>query len=104
MTTPEPGSAEWLALVEEPIVDPERPIVDPHHHLWEFPRSTYLLDELWKDTGSGHNVVKTVFVDGGPTAKRFRPRSMGRANRIRKRTSHLTIVVGTTNQPAASGA
>ena len=39
-------------------------------------------------------VVKTAFVDGGPIMKRFRPRSMGRANRIRKRTSHLTIVVG----------
>ncbi len=39
-------------------------------------------------------VVSRAFVDGGPTMKRFRPRSMGRANRIRKRTSHLTIVVG----------
>ena len=39
-------------------------------------------------------VVKRAFVDGGPVMKRFRPRSMGRANRIRKRTSHLTIVLG----------
>ena len=40
-------------------------------------------------------VVTRAWVDGGPVMKRFRPRSMGRANRIRKRTSHLTIVVGT---------
>ena len=38
--------------------------------------------------------VKRAFVDGGPVMKRFRPRPMGRANRIRKRTSHLTIVLG----------
>ena len=38
--------------------------------------------------------VKTAFVDGGPMMKRFRPRPMGRANRIRKRTSHITIVLG----------
>jgi large subunit ribosomal protein L22 len=44
-------------------------------------------------------VVKKAFVDGGPTMKRFRPRSMGRANRIRTRTSHLTIVVGTQKRP-----
>ena len=37
--------------------------------------------------------VSTVFVDEGPTLKRFRPMSMGRAGKIRKRTSHLTIVL-----------
>jgi len=37
--------------------------------------------------------VKNAFVDGGPTVKRFRPMSMGRAGKIRKRTSHITIVV-----------
>jgi large subunit ribosomal protein L22 len=38
-------------------------------------------------------VVTTAFVDEGPTLKRFRPRAMGRASQINKRTSHITIVV-----------
>jgi large subunit ribosomal protein L22 len=38
-------------------------------------------------------VVATVFADGGPTAKRIRPRAQGRAFRIRKRTSHITVIV-----------
>lgn len=38
-------------------------------------------------------VVKTVFVDEGPTLKRFRPRAQGRASQINKRTSHITVVV-----------
>jgi large subunit ribosomal protein L22 len=38
-------------------------------------------------------VVTEAFVDEGPTLKRFRPRAQGRAYRIRKRTSHITIVV-----------
>lgn len=37
--------------------------------------------------------LKNVFVDEGPTAKRWRPRAMGRATRIRKRTSHVTIIL-----------
>jgi large subunit ribosomal protein L22 len=37
--------------------------------------------------------VKTVFVDGGPMLKRIRPRAMGRASRILKRTSHITVVL-----------
>ncbi|KKB34872.1 50S ribosomal protein L22 [Bacillus thermotolerans] len=38
-------------------------------------------------------VVSKVFVDEGPTLKRFRPRAMGRASAINKRTSHITVVV-----------
>jgi large subunit ribosomal protein L22 len=38
-------------------------------------------------------VVSKVFVDEGPTLKRFRPRAMGRASRINKRTSHVTVVL-----------
>lgn len=66
MTIPTPGSQEWLDQVREPIIDADRPIIDPHHHLWR--RSdigNYLLDELWADTESGHRIEKTVFVECG---------------------------------------
>ncbi len=53
----------WLALVTEDPLDPERPIIDPHHHLWDDARNPYLLDELLADTASGHRVVATVFVE-----------------------------------------
>jgi L-fuconolactonase len=64
MPDPMAPNAAWLARVSEEIVDPERLIVDPHHHLWRGGfTSPYLLDELWGDTGSGHRIVKTVFVE-----------------------------------------
>jgi len=54
----------WLAShASEDIIDPTLPIVDPHHHLWNRGGHRYLLEELLADTGSGHNVVATVFVD-----------------------------------------
>jgi large subunit ribosomal protein L22 len=37
--------------------------------------------------------VKKIMIDGGPMLKRFSPRAMGRATRILKRTSHITVVV-----------
>ncbi|MFB9732123.1 MULTISPECIES: 50S ribosomal protein L22 [Ornithinimicrobium] len=38
-------------------------------------------------------VVSSAYVDEGPTMKRFRPRAQGRASRINKRTSHITVIV-----------
>ncbi|MYA18048.1 MAG: amidohydrolase family protein [Gammaproteobacteria bacterium] len=62
---PEPRTPEWYAAVQEVIVDPERPIIDPHHHLWETTSmwGAYVLEDLWQDTESGHNIEKTVFID-----------------------------------------
>lgn len=65
----------WLSQVQEAVIDADRPICDPHHHLWDNDKNPYLLPELLSDTGAGHNVVSTVFVEctsmyraGGPQA------------------------------------
>jgi predicted TIM-barrel fold metal-dependent hydrolase len=58
--------AEWLDLVHEDIIEPDLPIVDPHHHLWhDRPSGRYLMEELLADLTSGHNVVATVFMQCG---------------------------------------
>lgn len=55
---------DWLLSVQEDIIEPERPIIDPHHHLWRRRRGQdYLLEDLWEDTGAGHNIRKTVFIE-----------------------------------------
>ena len=56
---------DWLARVREDILEPALPIVDPHHHLWDNPGERYLLDDLLRDTGSGHDVRATIFVQCG---------------------------------------
>ena len=55
----------WLDQVQEEILEPDLPICDPHHHLWDHPQNRYLLDELLVDIGSGHHVVSTVFMECG---------------------------------------
>jgi L-fuconolactonase len=57
-----PTRQSWLDRRREPILDPDLPIVDPHHHLWDRGGWRYLLDELLADTNSGHNIVATVFI------------------------------------------
>jgi len=51
----------WLAQHREEIIEPELPIVDPHHHMWSHPGSVYLFPELMADLSSGHNIRATVF-------------------------------------------
>ena len=59
---------DWLNQVKEEIIDPQLPIIDPHHHLWNgddqlagsFP---YLIEHLNEDTFSGHNIVGTIFME-----------------------------------------
>src|SRR3954464_3174820 len=69
---------DWLAQYTEEIIDPARPIVDPHHHLWDRGGLRYMIEEMAADIASGHSVIATVYVDcrsmyraHGPEA--FRP-------------------------------
>ena len=69
---------KWLALHTEEVIDPARPIIDPHHHLWDRGGVRYLMEEMTDDVTSGHNIVATVYVEArsmyrayGPEA--FRP-------------------------------
>ena len=59
--------ADWLNLTQETALEPELPICDPHHHLWDVPQNRaqrYLLDELLADINdSGHNIRSTVFME-----------------------------------------
>ena len=53
----------WLERVEEPILEPDLPIVDAHHHLWIRGDAPYLLREFAADLQRGHRVVATVFAE-----------------------------------------
>ena len=54
----------WLARRQpEEVLEPDLPIVDPHHHLWDMPGRRYLLPELLADVASGHKIVKTMFME-----------------------------------------
>jgi L-fuconolactonase len=82
----------WLSLTKEEAIEPELPICDPHHHLWDYPDKLtegdvpvfareprhYLLNDLLDDIDGGHNILKTVFLEcnamyrrGGPAELRW---------------------------------
>ena len=60
-----PHRPQWLALHDEPVLQPGLPIVDAHHHLWDLPAERYLLEELDEDLRDGHHIVATVHVQCG---------------------------------------
>src|SRR5882757_10167161 len=59
-----PVRQEWLDRWREEIIEPDLPIVDPHHHLVDRPETgRYLLPQLLADIGTGHNVTATVYLE-----------------------------------------
>lgn len=53
---------DWLALHDEPVLWPQLPIIDAHHHLWENVSERYMLEEMEADLQDGHHVIATVYV------------------------------------------
>ncbi|HUN41784.1 MAG TPA: amidohydrolase family protein [Acetobacteraceae bacterium] len=68
----------WLTKrPAEAALEPELPIIDPHHHFWDMPhRGHYLLRELLADIGGGHNIVSTVFLECRAMYRKEGPREM----------------------------
>jgi ribosomal protein L22 len=79
--TPREVARDWSKLLESAVANAES-----NHEL--------LQDDL---------IVREAYADEGPTIKRFRPRAMGRATPIRKRTSHLTITLTAAPENGAGG-
>ena len=67
---------DWLALRQEEALDPTRPIVDPHHHLWDRGDQRYLIEEITSDIASGHNVIATVYVEARSMYRAKGPESL----------------------------
>ncbi|MEC5409239.1 amidohydrolase family protein [Paraburkholderia sp. MPAMCS5] len=71
-----PIREDWLALREEPVLEPELPIVDAHHHLWDRQTGRYLAEEFGKDVGGGHRIVSTVYVQCRSMLRQDGPEAM----------------------------
>ncbi len=60
-------------MLREDILEPDLPIIDPHHHLWVARPDRYLLEDLVADVRTGHNVLATVFIQCGSAYRKDGP-------------------------------
>ena len=60
-----PELERWTRLRTEIALEPDLPIIDAHHHVWDDERGRYLLEEFTADINSGHNIRATLFVEAG---------------------------------------
>ncbi|MDA0663597.1 MAG: amidohydrolase family protein [Proteobacteria bacterium] len=71
---------DWLAQVREETLEPDLPICDSHHHLWdhyeEFVAERYLMDDIRRDVTCGHNIVSTIFIECGTMYRADGPEEM----------------------------
>ena len=75
-----PVREDWVSSRHEAILEPDLPIIDPHHHLWDRledrPGTQYMLEDVLKDVGSGHNIIATVFVQCRAVYRAMGPEDM----------------------------
>lgn len=89
----------WLAKTREEAIEPDLEIVDPHHHLWDTVGTygRYELEDLRLDTGAGHHVVETVFIDCGANYRADGPahlRPVGETEYVADRADRSDSTVG----------
>jgi predicted TIM-barrel fold metal-dependent hydrolase len=71
-----PVRPQWLALHNEPVLEPELAIVDAHHHLWDRAGNRYFLFDFLEDAGSGHRIEASIFMECGAMYRRDAPDAM----------------------------
>jgi L-fuconolactonase len=74
--------AKWRSLHREEILEPDLPIIDPHHHLWERPGNRYLINDFLADVQTGHNIRASVFVECGAFYRKSGPVSMAPVGQV----------------------
>jgi predicted TIM-barrel fold metal-dependent hydrolase len=87
--------AEWRSLHREAILEPDLPIIDPHHHLWERAGNHYLLEDYLADARTGHNIRATVFVDCGAFYRKEGPALMAPVGEVEFANGVATTASGT---------
>ena len=68
-----PVRPQWLGLHSEPALEPQLPIIDAHHHLWDHANNPYLGADLLADAAAGHRILATVFVECGAMYRKDGP-------------------------------
>ncbi len=82
-------AVDVLRFAPQGAAEPVRKLVES-----AIANAQYLADQAGERFDAEDLYIQAIYADEGPTMKRIQPRAQGRANRILKRTSHITVVVG----------
>lgn len=80
--TQQDSNAKWRSLHREDILEPDLPVIDPHHHLWERPGNRYLIDDYLADVRTGHDIRASVFVECGAFYRKTGPVPMAPVGQV----------------------
>jgi L-fuconolactonase len=104
---------EWSALTTEPPVDPDRRIVDPHHHFWEQGAWKYRSADYARDAATGHHITSTVFIECQGSYRKSGPEELrpvgetefvaAEAQRAAGRNPHVAGIVAHANLALGDG-